>query len=105
MVGRVTKKILSLIKVSTLRHQESRNLISAHIRLYINRRKRLRRIVLRLLASFPVIDSYIRQKARMVNGEQISQLVDVELTSLSPRARRIYYDFKVASQNHNRGNF
>jgi O-antigen chain-terminating methyltransferase len=105
MVGRVTKKILSLIKVSTLRHQESRNLLFAHIRLYINRRKELRRIVLRLLASFPVMDSNIRQKARMVNGEQISQIVDVELTSLSPRARRIYYDFKVASQNQNRGNF
>ena len=105
MVGRVTKKILSLIKVSTLRHQESRNLLFAHIRLYINRRKELRRIVLRLLASFPVMDSNIRQKARMVNGEQISQIVDLELTSLSPRARRIYYDFKVASQNQNRGNF
>ena len=105
MVGRATKKIFSLIKVSTLRHQENRNLLLAHTRLYINRRNRLRRIVLRLLASFPVMDAYIKQKARMVNGEQISQIVDLELTSLSPRARRIYYDFKVASQNQNRGNF
>ena len=105
MVGQVTKKILSLIKTSTLRHQENRNLLLAHTRLYINRRNRLRRIVLRLLASFPVMDAYIKQKARMVNGEQISQIVDLELTSLSPRARRIYYDFKVASQNQNRGNF
>ena len=106
MVGQVTKKILSLIKTSTLRHQENRNLLLAHTRLYINRRNRLRRIVLRLLASFPVMDAYIKQKARIVeNGEQISQLVDVELTGLSPRVRRIYSNLKVASQNPNRGDF
>ena len=124
MVGQVTKKILSLIKTSTLRHQENRNLLLAHTRLYINRRNRLRRIVLRLLASFPVMDAYIKQKARIVengeqisqlvdfeltsivgNGKQISQLVDVELTGLSPRVRRIYSNLKVASQNPNRGDF
>ena len=106
MVGRVTKKILSLIKASNLRHQENRNLLFAHIKLYINRRNALRRIVLRLLTSFSVMDVYIKQKGRIVeNGEQISQLVDVELTSLSPRVRRIYSNLKVASQNHNRGDF
>jgi O-antigen chain-terminating methyltransferase len=106
MVGRVTKKILSLIKASNLRHQENRNLLFAHIKLYINRRNALRRIVLRLLTSFSVMDVYIKQKGRIVeNGEQISQLVDVELTSLSPRVRRIYSNLKVASQNPNRGDF
>jgi hypothetical protein len=52
------------------------------------------------------MDVYIKQKGRIVeNGEQISQLVDVELTSLSPRVRRIYSNLKVASQNPNRGDF
>ncbi len=90
MVGRVTKKVLSLIKVSNLKHQKNHNLLFAHIKLYINRRKRLRRIVLGLLTSFPVMDAYIKQKTRNY------QLVDVELTSLSPSARPIYADLKKA---------
>ena len=73
--------------------------------LYINQRKRLRRIVLGILAIFPAMDAYIRRETRIVDAELITELVASELTSLSPRARRIYSNLKVASQNNNRRNY
>ncbi len=58
------------------------------VKLYVTRRPALRAIVVAFLEKFPALSGYIQQYLKRPNS--------IEYADLSPRARRIYADFKAA---------
>lgn len=67
-------------------------LLLTHAKLYINLRPGLRRIILAVLARFPVL-------ARHIKRVQFPELADQ-----TPRSRRIYTELKVAIESHRKEN-
>lgn len=71
-----------------------------HANLYINRRPRLRRVIVALVNRFPGMKTHLM---RLVMGASASFAqrarphdIPAELSQLTPRARRIYADLKSA---------
>jgi hypothetical protein len=71
--------------------------------LYINRRPRLKQLVLAILTLFPALKRRLGRIA--VNAtvvQSVRPIVALELTHLTSRARRIYAELKAAKANHDR---
>ncbi|MEN6490076.1 MAG: hypothetical protein ABFD66_14570 [Smithella sp.] len=77
----------------------------AHVKLYINRRPKLRKIALAVLTLFPSSGKYLKQAtAIQIPVSKIQPSIAPELADLSRRARRIYADLKVAIEERNKEN-
>lgn len=77
-----------------------------HMALYIGRRPRLKKVALTILSRLPAVKVYL---AQIVNPTQLvsvrvqSPVSQVDLTHLTPRARRIYADLKTALERRRKG--
>ncbi|PTB98795.1 methyltransferase type 11 [Marinobacter sp. Z-F4-2] len=93
LVGEYVKKLKSFGSRSQLR------VFLQHASLYVERRPRLKQLVLRVLDRFPSLKIWLAGEARRPMGVQSSHLqqAPLELTNLNPRAREIYQDLKAAS--------
>uniref|UniRef100_E6QXB2 Uncharacterized protein n=1 Tax=mine drainage metagenome TaxID=410659 RepID=E6QXB2_9ZZZZ len=71
--------------------------------LYINRRPRLKQLVLVILTLFPALKRRLGQIAVSATAAQRGRsIVAAELAHPTPRARRIYAELKAAKANHDR---
>lgn len=69
-----------------------------HASLYIQRRPRLKNLVLNVLKQFPETKARLIRIAKQPMGDKFSNVAEnpLELANLSPRVRQIYHDLKVA---------
>ncbi|MDR3442941.1 MAG: hypothetical protein P4L65_07980 [Legionella sp.] len=69
-------------------------LLLAHVTLYIKRRPWLKRVALALLMACSLLKRWI------IMASHLFSPIDTELTTLTPRARRIYANLKAAREHH-----
>jgi FkbM family methyltransferase len=105
MVGCIAKSTFHLAKATKSKNKERVKLLMAHAKLYINQRPKLRRAAFAVLERLPALEGRMR-RATIEASEEIAQhhVAAIELANLSPRARRIYDDLKVALENHSKEN-
>jgi len=96
MSGILRKPHFAYDKEITLNIKQAIKLMLDHLRLFINRRPRLRHAVLALLTLFPALKSRLKQAV----------IIDIapfpianNLADLTPHARRVYADIKMAIAN------
>lgn len=83
-----------------INHKKKIRLFLTHAKLYINRRPGLKRVALAGLAPFPALARRLAQATLAASPAQIARpQVATELAHLTPRARRIYADIKIAIEN------
>lgn len=89
-------------------HNAGRNCTSiivrllAHAKLYINRRPKLRRISLAVIALFPSLKNSLR-KAAIMAPQPETQTAHIAYTELPPRTQLIYSNLKVNIENIRKG--
>ena len=97
MAGRVARALLQWPKVAKSALKTKIKLLLAHAKLYVIRRPKLRHAVLLVLAQFPTLKA--RLKVAPMNrsfAQTTMPTVSTDLANLTPRARQIYADLKVA---------
>jgi hypothetical protein len=99
----MASSLFQLPKVLKPKFKQKIKLLLTHAMFYINRRPRLKRIVLAILTLFPTLK---RRLGQLAVGASVAQRARpyfaTELANLTPRARRIYTELKVAKENHDK---
>ena len=98
MIGSTAKRVFHLPKTKKLKCKDKCKLLLAHAKLYINRRPKLKRFAFAALTRLPVLEAYIRRITRTGYSKSIYPPVATELTNMTPYARNIYQNLKVALQ-------
>ena len=95
--------ICRLSKLANSEAEARSKLLIAHARLYVIRRPMLKRVALILMAPFFIFKKLVKQKAMDSSSSKINQLsIAAQIENLPPRARRIYFELKVAIENNAR---
>jgi hypothetical protein len=83
-----------------INHKEKLKLFLARAKLYIIRRPILKRVAVSLLTPFPTFERRLKRATEAAFPVQLAQpRIANELVPLTPRARRIYADLKMAIEN------
>ncbi len=101
VMKRTMKSAFLFPKTAKSKTKEKVKVFLVHAKLYINRRRRLRRAVLALLTPFPVLEKRLKQASKAGSPSQSGQPhVPAKLANLTPQARRIYSYIKSAAEQH-----
>ncbi len=91
------RKVLRFPKNLNTKCKDKIKLLLIHAKLYINRRPKLKRISLIILAPFPTLQGRLRQATMVAPPLQMNQPpVTTNLINISPHGRKIYVDLKTA---------
>jgi FkbM family methyltransferase len=105
MVSNMARSLFQLLNVIKPTLKQEIKLLLTHAMFYINRRPKLKRVVLAILTLFPALKSRLGQVAVGASAVQRAHpFVAAELADLTPRARRIYADLKAARAHHSKDN-
>lgn len=99
-IGRFIKRAIGIPKKAKSKLKEKTKLVLAHLKLYINRRPKLKRIVLATLKTFPALTVRLRKAtAKAFTARTAHASTDSLLSDLTPRARKIYDELKSSAEH------
>lgn len=71
-----------------------------HIKLYVTKRPKLKKVALVILAKFPNLRVRLEQTKLFNSSEPITDYVPNELARLTPRGRQIHKELKASIEHH-----